>query len=101
MRRKAAAFEGPFDRKEKMVPLEGLPDKVVRATLRRLDGRLYIAEGRDDEVGLLLGFWLEARSRRFEMERYTKSSETLMMDIRKELQERIEELNKEKIESPR
>jgi len=125
-------------------------------------------------VGLLLGFWLEARSRRFEMEkrllaadtlrqlmvtlahhllnavqgiggfaalalrkeqdgdkrrpleiikqesikieavvkalqsiesvtteRYTKSSETLMIDIRKELQERIEALNKEKIESPR
>ena len=125
-------------------------------------------------VGLLLGFWLEARSRRFEMEkrllavdtlrqlmvtlahhllnavqgiggfaalalrkeqdedkrrpleiikqesvkieavvkalqslesvsteRYTKSSETLMIDIRKELEERIEELNKEKIESHR
>lgn len=125
-------------------------------------------------VGLLLGFWLEARSRRFEMEkrllavdtlrqlmvtlahhllnavqgiggfaalalrkeqdedkrrpleiikqesikieavvkalqsldsvtteRYTKNSETLMIDIRKELQERIEALNKEKIESPR
>jgi len=125
-------------------------------------------------VGLLLGFWLEARSRRFEMEkrllavdtlrqlmvtlahhllnavqgiggfaalalrkeqdedkrrpleiikqesikieavvkalqslesvtteRYTKSSETLMIDIRKELQERMEALNKEKIESPR
>ena len=124
-------------------------------------------------VGLLLGFWLEARSRRFEMEkrllavdtlrqlmvtlahhllnavqgiggfaalalrkekdedkrrpleiikresirieavvkalqslesvtteRYTKSSETLMIDIRKELQERMEALNKEKIESP-
>jgi hypothetical protein len=34
-------------------------------------------------------------------ERYTKSSETLMIDIRKELQERIEALNKEKIESPR
>jgi len=125
-------------------------------------------------VGLLLGFWLEARSRRFEMEkrllavetmrqlmvtlshhllnavqgiggfaalalrkeqdegkrrpleiikqesirieavvkalqsleyvsteRYTKSSETLMIDIRKELQERIEALNKDKIDSPR
>ena len=125
-------------------------------------------------VGLLLGFWLEARSRRFEMEkrllavetmrqlmvtlshhllnavqgiggfaalalrkeqdedkrrpleiimkesirieavvkalqslesvtteRYTKSSETLMIYIRKELQERMEALNKEKIESPR
>ncbi|HEX9156508.1 MAG TPA: hypothetical protein VF827_00725, partial [Syntrophales bacterium] len=125
-------------------------------------------------IGLLLGFWLEARSRRFEMEkrllavdtlrqlmvtlahhllnavqgiggfaalalrkekdedkrrpleiikresikieavvkalqslesvtteRYTKSSETLMIDIRKELQERMEALNKEKIESPR
>lgn len=34
-------------------------------------------------------------------ERYTKSSETLMIDIRKELQERIEALNKEKIDSPR
>jgi signal transduction histidine kinase len=34
-------------------------------------------------------------------ERYTKSSETLMIDIRKELQERMEALNKEKIESPR
>ncbi len=33
-------------------------------------------------------------------ERYTKSSETLMIDIRKELQERMEALNKEKIESP-
>jgi len=125
-------------------------------------------------VGLLLGFWLEARARRFEMEkrllavntlrqlmvtlahhllnavqgiggfadlalrkeqdedkrrpleiikresirieavvkalqslesvtteRYTKSSESLMIDIRKELQERMEALNKEKIESPR
>ena len=125
-------------------------------------------------VGLLLGFWLEARSRRFEMEkrllavetmrqlmvtlshhllnavqgiggfaalalrkeqdadkrrpleiimnesirieavvkalqslesvtteRYTKSSETLMIDIRKELQERMDALNKEKIEFPR
>jgi len=125
-------------------------------------------------VGLLLGFWLEARSRRFEMEkrllavdtlrqlmvtlahhllnavqgiggfaalalrkeqdedkkrpleiikkesirieavvkalqslesitteRYTKSSETLMIDIRKELEDGIEELNKEKIKSPR
>ena len=125
-------------------------------------------------AGLLLGFWLEARSRRFEMEkrllavdtlrqlmvtlahhllhavqviggfaalalrkeqdedkrrqfefikqesirieavvkalqslesvstdRYTKTSETLMIDIRKELQEKMEALNKEKIESPR
>jgi signal transduction histidine kinase len=34
-------------------------------------------------------------------ERYTKSSETMMIDIRKELQERMEALNKEKIESPR
>lgn len=34
-------------------------------------------------------------------ERYTKSSETLMIDIRKELQERMDALNKEKIESPR
>jgi hypothetical protein len=124
-------------------------------------------------IGLLMGFWLEARSRRFEMEkrllavdtlrqlmitlahhllnavqgiggfaamalrkeqdedkrrpleiikkesirieavvkalqslesvtteRYTKSSETLMIDIRKEQQEKIEALNKEKIESP-
>jgi signal transduction histidine kinase len=34
-------------------------------------------------------------------ERYTKSSETLMIDIRKELQERMEALSKEKIESPR
>ena len=34
-------------------------------------------------------------------ERYTKSSETLMIDIRKELRERMEALNKEKIESPR
>ena len=34
-------------------------------------------------------------------ERYTKSSETLMIDIRKELQERIEALNKEQIEPPR
>src|SRR3970282_419971 len=34
-------------------------------------------------------------------ERYTKSSETLMIDIRKELQERIEALKKEKIEPPR
>ena len=33
-------------------------------------------------------------------ERYIGSSETLMIDIRKELQERIEALNKEKIESP-
>src|SRR3970040_703680 len=33
--------------------------------------------------------------------RYTKSSETLMIDIRKELQERIEALNKEQIEPPR
>lgn len=32
---------------------------------------------------------------------YTKSGETLMIDIRKELQERMEALNKEKIESPR
>lgn len=34
-------------------------------------------------------------------ERYTKSSETLMIDIRKELQEKLEALNKEPIESPR
>ncbi len=34
-------------------------------------------------------------------ERYIESSETLMIDIRKELQEKIEALNKEKIESPR
>ncbi len=34
-------------------------------------------------------------------ERYTKSGETLMIDIRKKLQERMEALNKEKIESPR
>jgi signal transduction histidine kinase len=34
-------------------------------------------------------------------ERYTKSSETLMIDIRKELQESLEALNKEKIDSPR
>lgn len=33
-------------------------------------------------------------------ERYTKSSEILMIDIRKELQERMEALSKEKIESP-
>jgi len=34
-------------------------------------------------------------------ERYAKSSETLMIDIRKELQERLEALNKEQIEPPR
>jgi signal transduction histidine kinase len=34
-------------------------------------------------------------------ERYTKSSETLMIDIRKELQERIEALNKDISDSPR
>ena len=101
MRKKAAAFEDTFDRKEKMLPLKGLPDKTVRATLHRLDGRLHVAEGRDGKVGLLLGFRLEARSRRFKTERYTKSSETLMIDIRKELQERIEALNKETTESPR
>lgn len=34
-------------------------------------------------------------------ERYTKSSEAMMIDIRKELRERMEALNKEKIDSPR
>jgi hypothetical protein len=77
MRRKAAAFEVPFDREEKLDLPGGLPDEVVRAVLHRLDGRLYIAEGRDDEVGLLLGFWLEARSRRFEMEKRILAVETL------------------------
>jgi hypothetical protein len=40
--------------------VEGLPDEVVRAVLHRLDGRLHIAEGRDDEDRDLWSLLLDA-----------------------------------------
>ena len=50
----AFPLEGLFDGQEQLVPVERLPDEVVRPLLHRLHRRFHVPEGGDDEHGGIL-----------------------------------------------